>query len=117
MIPSVHVNLTDLVSFLPEAVIIATLVVLLVLRLFTSLNRSHLGPLALGGVVVALVIAVYAWLDADKPTGDAFARMIVSDAYTIYVRLILLAASALTIALTLLTGIPDTEDSAHCHVL
>src|SRR5581483_9211201 len=42
---------------------------------------------------------------------------LVSDSLTLFARLVLLGAAALTIALTLLTGIPDREDSGDFHVL
>src|SRR5207253_4584139 len=74
------------------------------------------GGLALAAVVVALFPAGYHWF-LGAPGSDAFTGMLVCDSYTLFVRLVLLAAAGLTIILTLLTGIPDREDSADFHVL
>ena len=115
MFPTVDVSklVVDLQNFLPEVVLTITLVVLLLLRLFTA--RMHVGGLALAAVVAALFDACFA-LTLDS-NGDAFARMLVYDNYTVVVRIILLGAALVTIGLTLLTGIPDTEDSGDFYVL
>jgi NADH-quinone oxidoreductase subunit N len=118
MLPTVSLDtlVNNLLFFLPEAVITVALVLLLVVRLFTVLNRTHLGGLALAAVVVALFAAGYAWASGGSG-GDVFDGMLVCDDYTLFVRLVLLGAALLTIVLTLLTGIPDREDSADFHVL
>src|SRR5262249_23328330 len=59
---------------------------------------------------------VLGWV-AGAPGGDAFTGMLVGDNFTLFARLVLLAAAGLTILLTLMTGIPDAEDSADFYVL
>ncbi len=118
MLPTVSVDilLTDLLLFLPEALLCGALVVMLLLRLFTA--RLHLGGIALAAVVVALAAAGYMWYDMDPArANNAFTGMVVCDSYTLFARLLLLGAAALTIVMTMLTGIPDREDSGDFHVL
>ena len=47
----------DAQAFLPELILCGTIVVLLLLRLFTALDRLHLGWVALLGTLGALVMA------------------------------------------------------------
>jgi NADH-quinone oxidoreductase subunit N len=116
MLPTVSVDAlqTDLLVFLPEVVLCVAIVLLLLIRLVT--DRLHLGGLALTAVVAALAVNGYLWFDIPGVNG-AFAGMLVSDSLTLFVRFVLLGAAALTIGLTLLTGIPDREDSGDFHVL
>ncbi len=114
----------DLAAFAPELVLCGTIVVLLLLRLFSGLNRLHLGYLALVLTGVALVIAGLQWRHNPTfdPRGDAgalqlFSGLLAYDDFTIFLRLFLLGFAILIIWLTLLTGIPDREDSADFHVL
>src|SRR5262249_4392329 len=105
----------NLLAFLPESILVIALVLLMLLRLFTVMSRVQLGGLSLAALVVALFAAGVNW--AGEPSGDAFNRMLVNDSYTMFVRFILLGAATLTVILTLITGIPDREDSADFHVL
>jgi NADH-quinone oxidoreductase subunit N len=197
----------DTVAFLPEVVLCTAIVVLLVLRLFPSFARMHLGWFALAATLVALAVSVCQWdgrygfrtpgnrgdrvtigslrtqyqearrkaLDmkekaarteaelqaarerspqdtaiitrlegrlhqeekaladaktkADKhqetlnlssgtdQSTPAFTRLLVYDRLVIFTRMFLLSFTALIIWLTLLTGIPDREDSADFHCL
>src|SRR5262245_29181622 len=118
MLPSVSVDtlLYNLFTFLPESVLTAAIVVLLLLRLITALDHAHLGVLALLATIAAFAVGVVGWA-AGAPGGDAFTGMLVCDNFTLFARLVLLAATGLTILLTLMTGIPDAEDSADFYVL
>ncbi len=51
----------DLGAFLPELVLCGAIVLLLMLRLFSSFNRVHLGWFALLATVVALAVSVCQW--------------------------------------------------------
>jgi NADH-quinone oxidoreductase subunit N len=108
----------SLINFLPELILCFSIVLLLLLRLLRAFDRIHLGALALGLTVVALGASVQQWQD---PSGmpDIFSRMLANDRLTVYLRMFLLAFAALVIWLSLLTGIPDREDSAdfYCLVL
>src|SRR5436309_12438195 len=117
MLPTVDVNqlLSDLQYFLPEAILCVAIVVMLLSRLVSG--RDHLGWLALIATGFALATAAVLWAESGGATADAFANMVVSDPLTRFARLILLSATFLTIVLTLITGIPDREDSGDFHVL
>src|SRR5579885_1438200 len=119
----------DLIAFTPELVLCGGIVLLLLLRLFTGLNRVHLGWVALAVTVAGLLAAVSQWLGGyglatpaeflglrgRRP--DLFTGLLVYDNFTLFLRLFLLGFTALVIWLTLLTGIPDTEDSADFYTL
>src|SRR5437899_2801386 len=118
LLPTVTYLSGDLLMFLPELIVTAAIVVLLLLRMFRGFDRAQLGWVALALTLVALAASVGQWLDS-KPADSIpiFGGMLVYDSLTNYLRLLLLSAAALTILLTLQTGIPDREDSADFHVL
>jgi NADH-quinone oxidoreductase subunit N len=111
----------DLLLFLPELVVCGGIVGLLLCRLVPALDRAHLGPVALAVLLGALAAVVYPQAQgADAPRSGStpfFGRMLVADPFGDYVRVALLAAAALTVGLTLLTGLPDRDDSGDFHVL
>ncbi len=105
----------DIFAFVPELVLCAGIVLLLFLRLFTGLNRFHLGSMALVFTMVGLGLAVDQWSSAGAR--DMFTGMLVYDKLTVFLRIFLLGFTALVILLSLLTGIPDREDSADFYCL
>src|SRR5438876_4611281 len=119
----------DCAAFLPELVLCTGIVVLLLLRLFSALDRWHLGWLALGFTGIALAAACDQWVGgidwiptpdqfrAEAGSADLFSGMLVYDYFTIFLRLFLLTFALLIIWLSLLTGIPDREDSADFYTL
>lgn len=117
-LPTVNYLSGDLLMFLPEVIVVTAIVVLLLLRMFRGFDRVQLGWCALILTLLALAASASAWLES-KPTDSIpiFAGMLVYDSLTNYMRVLLLSATALTILLTLQTGIPDREDSADFHVL
>jgi NADH-quinone oxidoreductase subunit N len=120
---------TDVLAFLPEVVLCSTIVVLLLIRLVPRFDRVHLGSVALVITLYALFVTWAQWahygydprLDAQgnvtTPSIVSFGGMLVFDNFTIFLRLFLLGFAALVIWLSLLTGIPDREDSADFYVL
>jgi NADH-quinone oxidoreductase subunit N len=106
----------DVVNFLPELIVAGSIVLLLVLRLFTSLDRWHLGWMALVGTLAALAISALQWA-GGAGAEEMFTGLLVYDNFTVFLRLFLLSFTALVIWLTLLTGIPDREDSADFYCL
>jgi NADH-quinone oxidoreductase subunit N len=103
----------DLHAFLPELLLCGTIVLLLLLKLFAAFNRLHLGYVAAAGAVVALLTAVEQWQAPGASSNwRFFTGLLVYDAFAIYARLFLLTFLTLVLLLTLLTGIPDRDDSA-----
>ena len=133
-----------MLSFLPEFLVCFTIVLLLLLRVLGSSKKSHLGHLALVMTLVALGVSVLQWLamnfspkggdDANlfysilkgfkafeetggPQTDELFTSLIVYDRMAVALKIFLLSFTALIMWLTLLTGIPDREDSADFNVL
>jgi NADH-quinone oxidoreductase subunit N len=107
----------SLLMFLPELVVTAAIVLLLLLRMVARLDRAHLGGVALAMTIVALFVSGYIWYDLPDANTPLFTGLVVMDNLTNFMRVLLLAATGLTILLTFQTGIPDAEDSADFHVL
>jgi NADH-quinone oxidoreductase subunit N len=109
----------DLGNFTPELTLCGTIVLLLLLRLFSALDRLHLGVIALAGTLAALAVSVWQW--PASTTQEMFGvnqhGLLAYDNFTIFVRMFLLSFTALVIWLSLLTGIPDREDSADFYCL
>jgi len=107
----------DLLAFLPEVVLAGSIVLMLVLRLFNSLRHLHLCYVAMTATTCALLIAAAQWQgnpSFDPGAGERlpiFTGLLVYDRFAIYVRLFLLMFVSLILFLTLMTGIPDREDS------
>lgn len=109
----------SLAAFQPELVLVVTIVLLLLVRLFQR-RPSALSGVALLGSLVALALA--AWqLTVDTPKSgegiEIFSRLLVYDRFTAYFRTFLLLFTALVIWLTTITGIPDREDSPDFYTL
>ncbi len=104
----------DLLVFLPEAALCGGIVLLLLLRLVPAFDRTHLGSMAL---VIVAAAGVMAYLFETGGKVYAFGGLLVGDEYTRFARLIILGTSALTIVMSLITGLPDREDSGDFYVL
>jgi len=108
---------SDLRGFVPELILCAGIVVLLLLRLLPSFDRLHLGWVSLAFALGALIYAGADWMETGDFSGDLFTGLLRFDPFTLFMRLFLLSFTTLVIWLTLLTRIPDREDSADFHVL
>jgi NADH-quinone oxidoreductase subunit N len=92
-------------------------------------SRTHLGPLSLIALLGALVSTVVFWIEFESLTKSgtlalttvqevpAFTGMVVYDTFLVYARCIILSAASLVMILSLLTGIPDSDDSGDFGVL
>ena len=109
----------DCLAMLPELIVCGTILFMLIVRLFPAFDQWHLGLEALTLTVLALAISFTQWLQQPPLLGgyDLFGHMIRYDYFTIFMRMVLLGFTALTIWLSLLTGIPDREDSADFYSL
>src|SRR5262249_39273578 len=89
-------------SFSPELIVCVGIVALLVMRLFSVLDRVHLGYVALLVPLVALGLSWVQWqpfLDAAQPYRQisVFQGMLVFDGLSVFMKLLLLAGTALVI--------------------
>src|SRR5215469_14922324 len=92
--------INDLIHFAPELVLCFAIVLLLLLRLFSGLDRLHLGAIALGFTLLALGLNWKLWELGERPEA-MFTGLLAYDNLTLYIRLFLLAFTALVIWLTL----------------
>src|SRR5262249_39486448 len=129
----------DLNAFLPEVILCGAIVLLLLLRLLTSFQRVHMSWVALVFTLLALAVSWVQWagpghvhlgfyqfdlpfyrpadLHVQTSSHDIFGGLLAFDNFTIFVRMFLLSFTALVIWLSMLTGIPDREDSADFYSL
>ena len=113
--------------FSPELCLCATIVLLLFIRLFKGGQKVDLFWVMLIGTGVALV-ASSPWkhLGAHPPMSgsldavsrmEIFTGMLVYDAFTVYMRSILIGFAFLFAIFTKLSGIPDKQDGADIYTL
>jgi NADH-quinone oxidoreductase subunit N len=118
----------DVLAFAPELALCAAIVLMLVLRLFNIFHRLHLGWVALAASLAALSLALDQWHGgyyglkspwdlAAAGNADLFTGLLVYDNLTVFLRIFLLAFAVLVIGMTMLTGIPDREDSGDFYAL
>jgi NADH-quinone oxidoreductase subunit N len=106
--------LNDLVSFLPELVLVVTIVFLLAARLVKVLDVVHLTPIAAVGAAAALALVVPLLNPSEQRPigGPAFTGLLALDPFAATVRGLVLLTAFLVLLLGLATGVPDREDSA-----
>lgn len=130
----------DVHAFLPELVLCGAIVLMLLIRLIPRYDRIHLGWIALVISIYVCYLSWQQWLGANAfhpefdprlelqdpnsalpgliPTSiPLFGGMLIFDNFAIFLKLFLTTFVALVILLTLLTGIPDVEDSADFYCL
>ena len=102
--------------FLPELTICATIVLMLLVRVFSWGRHVDVSYLALAGSLVALFLAA-----VDAPAAgqriEFFTGMLVYDSFSVYMRSLLLLFVVLLIPLTKLTGVPNREDAPDMYTL
>ncbi len=108
--------------FSPELALCVTIVGLLMLRMVAGKGRGIPGYIpALLGVVVAFGLAYYQLASMGDPGSgtrdEFFTGLLVYDKFTVFFRLFLLLFLILVIALTVISGIPDHEDSPDFYTL
>jgi len=110
---------TDLVddvwAFMPELILCSGIVLLLILRMFKALDRLHLSGIALILTLAALGWSAVQW--QSRPDSPMFGGLLWYDGFTVFLRLFLFSFAALLIWLSMLTGIPDREDSGDFYCL
>lgn len=121
----------DLRAFFPEVILCAGIVFMLLARLFRLFDRTHVGWLALVISLGALGDSFNQWyffndhyltpaVDiavAEQFGFNLFGGMLVFDRFSVFIKLFLYLFTALVVVLSLLSRIPDREDSADFFVL
>jgi NADH-quinone oxidoreductase subunit N len=115
----------DLANFLPELVLCGGIVFLLLVRLVPRYDRLHLGWIALLVAGYVCYLSCDQWVMQTKDVVEVetsasvtmFGGMLVFDSFSIFLKIFLYSFLTLIIFLTLLTGIPDREDSADFYCL
>src|SRR5438105_248337 len=108
--------LPDVMNFMPELILCATIVVLLLARLFRAAGRLHMGSFALVGALFALAVSARQWYD-NPARAEMFSGLLAFDNLTIFLRLFLLAFASLLIWLSLLPRLPVRDHSADLYTL
>jgi NADH-quinone oxidoreductase subunit N len=109
-------------GFMPELILCATIVVMLLARMLPALRRLHASYWAFAGTLVALYHAS-PWVllaglrDSPAWQPELFTGLLVYDELTVFFRSLLLGFLLLFLILTRLTGLPDREDSADFYTL
>jgi NADH-quinone oxidoreductase subunit N len=120
VIPNLQTHLSDsLASFVPELIVGAAIVVMLLLRMVPRL-RLHMGTLATLFLGIALCLTLFQWFDirdlnllgALSPRESVFHGLLAIDNFTSFLRVMLLAFALLVTWLVLVTRLVDEEDSA-----
>ncbi|HTQ38675.1 MAG TPA: NADH-quinone oxidoreductase subunit N [Pirellulales bacterium] len=106
--------------FRPELALCATIVVMLLLRVFRGLEMIDAFWVALLGSAVGLCFSA-PWKQLDMVSSlqrtELFTGMLVYDSFSIYFRSILLFFALLFVVFTKLSGIPDREDAPDFYTL
>ena len=107
--------------FSPELAICVTIVCLLFVRLFNADKWLPTHWVALTGTLIAFIFALIQFMimrqEGDTAPHLFFTGMLVFDQFTVFFRVFLLLFLIMVIALTVLSGIPDTEDSPDFYTL
>lgn len=109
----------SLAAFRPELILCATIVGLLLVRMFSPADKLHAAVVALAGSIAALYFAAPWRLAGDslaKPA-ELFNGLITADPMAIYSRSLILFFLALFIVFTWLSKIPNRDDAAEFFVL
>lgn len=117
----------SLYAFLPELILCATVLAMLLLRLFDFGRRLDMAYVTLAGALAGLYFCA-SWIFLDRPPlapagfqdidrAEIFTGMLVYDQFSVYVRGVLLLFLALFAIFTRMTQLPDREDSADIFTL
>ncbi len=111
---------SDLAWLLPEAIFGSAMVLMLFLRMFDSFRRLHMSAIALPAAGMALACCARQWYEASQVSIAAiplFSGQLVNDSLSLYGRVVLSLGTVLFVLLTMLTNVPDRDDSPDFYVL
>ncbi|QVL33244.1 NADH-quinone oxidoreductase subunit N [Telmatocola sphagniphila] len=110
----------DLLWLLPEIILCLAMVLMLFLRLFGPFQKLHMGSIALGAAGATLAACVRHLIEVEPNQvfrRFLFSDLLVLDSLALFGRVVLSAALFLFILLTLLSRVPDKEDSPDFYVM
>jgi NADH-quinone oxidoreductase subunit N len=121
-------TIRSLELFSPELTIVATIVMLLLARLFNADRRFPASVVAILGTIVALGLSAYLFTEfRDVESGGLagrsavtvplFTGLLLYDPFTAFFRIFLLLFLLFVEYLTVVSGIPDQEDAPDFYVL
>ena len=104
--------------FVPEIVLCAVIMLLLLVRLFDSKQRVDLWFVAIAGSIAAFLFSE-PWIvcGGSVERTEIFTGLLVIDGFTVAVRAIILLFLVLFLVFTKISGIPDSEDSPDIYTL
>lgn len=111
----------DVQAILPELALCGGIVLMLFIRLFRRFDQQHLNLVALVVAFAAFSLSINQWrsavgydprIAADADSFPLFSGLLIYDDFGIFLKMLLAGFAALTILLSMLTRIPDREDSA-----
>ncbi|MEX2027095.1 MAG: NADH-quinone oxidoreductase subunit N, partial [Pirellulaceae bacterium] len=118
---------SSVMAFAPELIVCATIVLMLLVRVFRFGQRVDVFYIALFGSLAALFAGFPlnhlqgespAFTDPAAATRmEIFTGMLVYDTFTVFMRAVLLLFAVLFLIFTRLSGIPDKEDSPDIYTL
>ncbi|MAG92616.1 MAG: hypothetical protein CMJ48_02520 [Planctomycetaceae bacterium] len=111
---------TSLQHFSPELAICATIVALLLVRLFNAERWLPSYWVALAGSLVGFILVFEQFMEFKAGTavaGEYFTGLLVYDQFAVFFRLFLLLFLILVVSLTVICGIPDDEDAPDFYTL
>jgi NADH-quinone oxidoreductase subunit N len=102
--------------FLPEIVLCATIVLMLLVRILSRRRQWDIFYLAVAGALVALFLGTLRTPSVEQRM-EVFTGMLVYDSFTVFMRALLLVFTVCFLVLTRLTGIPDRTDGPDIYTL
>ncbi|MEZ6111164.1 MAG: NADH-quinone oxidoreductase subunit N [Pirellulaceae bacterium] len=111
---------SSIALFYPELLLCATIVLMLLVRVFDAKQRINAFYIALAGALAALVMARPWDLLATEPVierVEIFTGLLVFDGLTVFMRSVLALFVVLFLVMTRLTGLPDREDGPDIYSL
>ncbi len=110
---------TSLWAFRPELTLCATILALLLVKMFDPGRKTNAFYVVLVGTALALFFAVPGdYLEGGlNRFGPTFTGMLVYDAFAVYMRVVLLFFALLFAAFTQISGIPDRDEETEFYTL
>ncbi len=106
---------TSIPAFAPELIVCATIVTMLLVRMFTA-SRSNMAYLVMMTGSLAAFLVATTTVVPEKPV-EIFTGMLVHDSFGLFMRRLLLLFVLLFTSLTRLSGVPDREDATEFYTL